>query len=500
MGKPTPIIIIAIAFIAGIFTCKIAIDYIHIDTIYLLALAIVWFIGMLGFNKMRMPNIFELSTTLFCFFTGALLFLIRFNEVKDGINMNNQYIRGEIIKTPIKSAHSWAVDLKTDNGTKIKAYLHPYCQPRTGNIIELQPSYGLQSTCPLYDSDSTYKDYRNYLFYSGFSATCYAGKEQWRLTNEESNNIYTRIHSLQESMIKQYKEAGFEGNEGAVITAMTTGNKASLSKQTKEKYSHAGVSHILALSGFHLTLLYTMLEWLLFAYIAPRRWRIITQCLSIIMIIAFTIIAGAPASLVRATIICTLMSVTSIFQNDNSSMNSLSLAAILMLAYNPLMLFDVGFQLSFASMIGLCTVCRPMSNLLTIKNRLLNNVWSLTCCTITCSLFTFPLITYYFGYFPLTSIFTNVIITFIAYVLLIFSVLWWIMYFIPTIQEIIGTCMNFTASLMNDITDWISSMKWAICEFRLNLLGVIMCYLLLVSVILLVSRITKKNILNESDM
>ena len=93
MGKPTPIIIIAIAFVTGIFTCKIAIDYIHIDTIYLLALAIVWFIGMIGFNKMRMPNIFELSTTLFCFFTGALLFLIRFNEVKDGINMNNQYIR-----------------------------------------------------------------------------------------------------------------------------------------------------------------------------------------------------------------------------------------------------------------------------------------------------------------------------------------------------------------------------------------------------------------------
>lgn len=493
MKNLTPVTFVTIAFVSGIFICKIAIDYIFLNVIILLAMSFIWFVSLFILNKLRLFRAFEFATILFCSFVGATLFLIRYNNVKNGILQDKQYVKGSVIDIPTKSPNSWAVTIKTDDNIKIKTYLYPHTCPRIGDIIELYPSYGFQQTCPQFNTDSVYGEYRKYLFYSGISATCYAGKNRWHVVGKIHDDLFLRLHEMQAVMLKKYKDAGFKGDEGAVISAMTTGNKATLSKKIQSHYSRSGVSHVLALSGFHLTLLYTMIEWLLFAYIAPRKWRIFTQFVSIALVITFTIIAGAPASLVRAAIMCTLMSLANVFQNDNSSMNSLSLAALIMLSYNPLMLFDVGFQLSFASMVGLCSVCLPMTMIINISNKLLYNIWLLICCTITCSLFTLPLVAYYFGYFPLLSLFSNILISLVASILLFLSALWWIFYFLPIIQEIIGHGMIFSASIMNSITDYISSIKWAVCDLKLNLLGVIMSYILLIFLLWMFKYIEIRN-------
>ena len=115
-------------------------------------------------------------------------------------------------------------------------------------------------------------------------------------------------------------------------------------------FSKAGISHVLALSGFHLTVIVALLDVLLMRGLFKRRWRKITALMIIPFIWAFTLIAGLPPSLVRATTMCSFLQLALVIGNNQGLKNACGIAVFLMLVANPLQIMDVGFQLSFLSL------------------------------------------------------------------------------------------------------------------------------------------------------
>ena len=135
-----------------------------------------------------------------------------------------------------------------------------------------------------------------------------------------------------------------------VLAALSLGDKRALSNELRTIYSDAGASHVLALSGLHIGVIYAILAFVMRGAVPSRRLRWLRELLIIVILWLFALLVGMPASVIRAVSMCTLYTLAHWISHDSSPLHTLTLSALIMLMVRPLYLFDVGFQLSFMSM------------------------------------------------------------------------------------------------------------------------------------------------------
>ena len=117
----------------------------------------------------------------------------------------------------------------------------------------------------------------------------------------------------------------------AVVATMALGDKSALTIELKDTYSVTGASHVLALSGLHLGIIYTLLSLL----IAGRRWQMLSQLVLILSIWAFVFLVGMSVSVVRSAVMLSLYALLSLGHRDKMSANTLAFTAIVLLMINP---------------------------------------------------------------------------------------------------------------------------------------------------------------------
>ena len=228
----------------------------------------------------------------------------------------------------------------------------------------------------------------------------------------------------------------------AIIAAMTLGDKSYLSKEQKNDFSAAGSSHLLALSGLHLSILIGVLL-LLFP---KNRWQ--SQLFILLAIWAFVILVGMSASVVRSAIMLSLCMLMHIADRKGFSLNSLSFAAILMLLCNPQSLFDVGFQMS----------CMAVMGIILLTPNIHNKVGSILLVSLSAQIATLPLTLYYFGQWSCYGIFLSLLVIPLStiilygmlgvYLLLPFTVFAQKLYIVvEEMVEILNKVVSFVASL-----------------------------------------------------
>ena len=130
-------------------------------------------------------------------------------------------------------------------------------------------------------------------------------------------------------LLDRLSESGVDGSVYAVVAAMTLGDKSQLTKELRDTYAVSGASHILALSGLHLGIIYTLLSLLL----SRRRWQVISQVVIIVCIWLFVFLVGMSASVVRSAVMITVYALLSLGHRDKMSVNTLAFAAIVMLLF-----------------------------------------------------------------------------------------------------------------------------------------------------------------------
>ena len=204
--------------------------------------------------------------------------------------------------------------------------------------------------------------------------------------------------SCRRRMISLYQKLGFSGDELAVLSALTIGDKTELSDSVRESYSVAGASHILALSGLHIGLLYTLLFFIL-KPIARRGniGRAIRSVLLLILLWAFAFFTGLSPSVVRSVSMFSILAMADMVGRQPLSLNTLAAAAWLMLFCNPAWLFDVGFQLSFLAVASILLIQKPIYHLITVKGRIGKYIWGLMSVSVAAQIGTAPLVMFYFS-------------------------------------------------------------------------------------------------------
>ncbi len=223
-------------------------------------------------------------------------------------------------------------------------------------------------------------------------------------TSGFASSVMAKAKEANKALSLRLSETNMQDEPLAIASALLLGDKSALTKDTKKKFASVGASHLLALSGLHLGILYGMLHLLFIRKIRTKWWR--WYCLPPILLCiwGYAWMAGMPVSLVRAGIMCSLVSVAALWNAATSSLHLLSASALLILAVSPTELFSISFQLSFAAtffILFFYDATLPMTMWASQRAR---SVLSLLTVSLTAQLGTAPLVAYYFHNFPIIGL------------------------------------------------------------------------------------------------
>ncbi|RZL08446.1 MAG: ComEC family competence protein, partial [Hymenobacter sp.] len=278
-------------------------------------------------------------------------------------------------------------------------------------------------------------DYRRYLQYRQVYHSQFVHQGQYKVLGHEPLSalvaISQRAAGVLDGVFRQYVRSP---REYALGTALVLGFRDDIDAATKQAYANTGTTHIMAVSGLQVGLLFFGLEWLLVRL--PRggsvvRRRLLTVGLGLALIWSYAFLTGLSASVLRATVMFTLVLVGRAFQRQTSIFNTLSAAACGLLLYNPYLLCDVGFQLSFLAVVSIVYLQPRIVRWFDVRNRVLDRqrswhapavrrfwrgsawladkAWQLTALSIAAQIATFPLGLYYFHQFPFNFPLSNLI-------------------------------------------------------------------------------------------
>lgn len=336
-------------------------------------------------------------------------------------------------------------------------------------------------------SDSNF-DYAMYLKVHGIAAQCFVWHEDWRPARVSllDLSLFQRIALAglyyRHKLIEAYRDVGLSGQVFAVTAAMTLGHKTDLTAETKGAYSSSGVSHTLALSGMHLSIIYIIIS----LFTLRRRPSLLRELFIIVSVWAYVFLVGMPLSVVRAAVMITVYSIVGLGGRDRMSLNVLAFTAIVMLIANPLSLYDAGFQLSFISVASIMLLYPPLASLFSERFRrshpLLVRLWQMLSVSFCAQLGTAPLVAYYFGSLPVYSLLANVIAVPAVAAILYLSAAMLALFFVPAVRSAVASLLIFIVSSLNSALTAISSLPFAsIGGIRLNTVQVFIAYALMLT-------------------
>lgn len=352
----------------------------------------------------------------------------------------------------------------TEIAGKILVTLDRYPEYNYGDRLKIKGNLQL----PMVFEDFNYKDY---LAKDGIYSVMYYPKvELLERKNYDglSSVIYAKILELKNKLRESIYQS-LSPPQSSILAAMILGDKKQISEDLKQSLNMAGVRHITAVSGLHITILTTILMTLL---LSLGFWRHHSFYFAIILITLFIIMTGLQSSAIRAGIMGGLFLLAQHLGRMNSSSRIIFFAAAIMLALNPLLLrFDVGFQLSFLAMMGIIYLS-PI-----FKKWVKLDVLAMT---LAAQLFTLPILIYNFGYMSFIAPLTNVLIVPLLPFIMLFG---FIFSLVGIFWQSLGLILSFPAWLLLTyllkIVDWFSSLSISALILEISWRWLIIAYLIL---------------------
>lgn len=298
-------------------------------------------------------------------------------------------------------------------------------------------------------------NYKRFLGFHGIYHQMYLSKEKWTNTNyTDTRWLWDVAYKLQSQFVAQIKKYIPEKNEFAVCSALLIGFEDYLDQELIDAYSSSGALHVLSVSGLHVGLIYIFLSHILF-FMDKRKWSLSVKNILLILFIWFyALLAGFAPSILRSAVMITMIIVGKWIGKKSYMLNTTLFSAFFLLCFNPFMLTEVGFQLSYLAVYGIVYLHQKLSTKIWVPNRVLNWILQLTSVSLCAQLMTFPLGLLYFHQFPNLFLISNLLVIPIS-TLLIYA-------------SIIATCFTslpIVAAFFWKISYWLTfAMNWIVIE------------------------------------
>lgn len=471
-----------VCFIVGIVCADLAFEAISEGTLVLFSCATCAF--LLSVLLWRGGRMFCISLAFAFFLLGSALLVNERVQLRTEWSEEKQvYCATNITDIREKAKHyqvTATVDSHRVRLTLQRDSLSPV--PNYGGTLfiytRLQP--------PRNFADTVTFDYARYLLRQGISGTGFCKTEDWRIAeNTQANPIVANLLEVRK-VLSQRLERHLDGMSLEVVSAMTLGNKQLLTQETRRVYSETGASHVLALSGLHLGIIFALFNLL---FLRPlRAFRIFCKCVQVAFILAmwaFVFMAGAPLSLLRAAVMLTLIQLGILFQRGSLSLHNMSIAALVLLIWSPQSLFDVGFQLSFMAVLSILLLTPYLPRKTQIwqyenlrwhfKRWCLETPQDLLRVSLSAQIGTLPLVLYYFHLMPTYSLLISLWVIPWAGIVLSLALLFFLF---PFAETVLGSMLSESVSMMNGGLEYFSALPFATLEMPITLPTVLLLYLL----------------------
>jgi competence protein ComEC len=428
-------------------------------------------IGILRKNK-NYHRVFGLGSTVFFFCLGVYLVKINTSILHPSyfihsISDENDIFQVQLTEEPevkensIKCfANVLAVNQKATIGTTLIYFKKsPITQTlQYGDVICLQTKFTeIQST-----GNPNEFNYADYLNKKDIYHQAYVRDSALIFVKNEGSSFVKWLNNSRNFLINVLDKSGLKNENLSVAKALILGEKSGLDRETMNAYSASGTMHVLAVSGLHVGIVMLLLSFFLKPLKNIPKGRIIYVALLVVFIWLYALLTGLSPSVMRATFMFTFVIMGKEMERDTSVYQSIMVSAFLLILMDPMVIFDVGFQLSYLAVIGIVFFQPKIYKLFFSKYYLVDKVWQITSVSIAAQLATVSLGLFYFHQFPNLFLISNLIAIPISFAILMIGLIYLAVNWVPLVNDLCFYLLDFSLTILNKSVQWIEQIPYSI--------------------------------------
>ncbi len=337
-------------------------------------------------------------------------------------------------------------------------------------------------------------NYKRYLANKNVFYQSYLKHDKWiKLSSGNGNPLKAFATSLRQKLLHIFEENNVTGREYAVISAILLGQTDKIDPELIKEYQGSGAIHVLSVSGMHVGLIFVSLSILLSFLDKVKRGKVAKALLMLFAIWFYAMLTGMSPSVIRASAMLSFIIIGKSLRRDTDTMNILLASAFFILLFNPFLIADVGFQLSYLAVGGIVLINEAITKLFTPNNYLINKLWETTAVSLAAQLVTTPLSILYFHQFPNYFLLTNVVVFIFAGVVMYAGIFVILVSFIPYVSSISAKILVYLVMGMNKSIGFIEGLPYSVSRgIDINLLETILLYILIFALMLLYFQKAKR--------
>jgi len=459
-----PLTVVGLTYMCGlVFAMAVGVRY----AVYMAVI-----LGLAGIASFAVPKIrkgraipvvcLTIAAAIVLYVGAVQLYVQPVSALKD----TQAQVTATVTKAPYYSGAKIVYPVKT-------TYVRGYNAPQEINLL-------LYTTTPIavdyYDSiectvqfyEASADTYKNYLYAHGVYISSYINEDESVATVTNSYKPFAYWFLVLQDKIEEAIDEILPNTQASLAKALFIGDKSNLDASIKDSFSSSGVSHILVVSGLHLTII----AMCFYKLIKKLLGHIRLACIGgIIAVILFVVISGFSMSVMRSGIMMTMFFIGKMLNRNNDSLNSLGLAALILTLFNPLGIGDMGMLMSFSATLGIIVLYGRIKN--PIMNKvlhskyagLINAVASPICVSLSAVIFTLPVTICAFGTVSLYFLLTNLLVSFVMPLTLMSIVLMVCFFYVPFLS-FLAYAFGFVAGVLCNYLLWVtgtvSSLPYAV--------------------------------------
>jgi len=405
-------------------------------------------------------------------FLGAFLYQTHTQATTEIKNEQNLKI-AEIINIPKEKENSYETVIKTkaiqkdSSWQQQNAHILTYFEKTDSSTHKLMPGDVILFNSyvnPIQNQGNPYEfDYKKYLSIHGIYYQTYIKRDQYKKINSnEQPSILSLSNQTRLYLLTLLKKSGLQDQELAICSALTLGHKDLLNTRTKNNFSNSGAMHILAVSGLHVGIIFLIFHQLLLFMEKNKGGRIAKTLLIIVILVGYAFLTGLSPSVTRSTLMFVVIAIGKISRQNTSIYNNLAFSALILLLLNPMILFSVGFQLSYTAVTSIVFFQPKIYQLLSFPS-IADKLWQWFTVAVAAQIGTAPLIIFYFHQFPNYFWLTNFIAIPAASLIIILGLLIFATSsLLPILSQGIGFLLNQTTGTLNFLLNQIQNLPMSV--------------------------------------
>lgn len=493
--KQIPFLRLVIPLIAGILFSLYVYRIDNNDILYIVILASIFLLVIFNSLKLFYSNygirwLFGVLINISLFFTACLLVNNKLSGLENSDKYSAGYIIGTINERPdekekiIKTIVDVEAINQNEQWEETSGKILMFFQ-KDSNSLALEIGDRIIFKPNISDirnsGNPSEFDYEKYLMFHLISQQSFLKTSDWKKIDSKNNTIKVFAEKIRDKFLSILKSNGLTGSEYSVVSALTVGYKNELDNNIKRAYSSSGAMHVLAVSGLHVGILFVIFSNILFFLKKIKQGKVLKSIILLILLWSYALITGLSPSVLRATTMFTFVIIGQSLNRPTNIYNSITASAFVLIIFNPLIITEVGFQLSYLAVIGIIYFQPKIYKLLYFKNYLIDKIWALVSVSLAAQISTTPISLYYFHQFPNYFIVTNIVVIPIVTIVIYIALILFVLSGIEVVSFWIGKTLEFVVKILNESAIFIEKLPYSLSEnISISLNQTILLYLLII--------------------